>query len=158
MEPAATLTVRPWPDTVIDRVGHDARSRYVEQFWLGVLGPSTTWFLRLVAHELDQEPHGFRLDLGATALALGLGPPGGRSSPLHRAVDRAVRFRLARAVGTDGLDVRRRLPPLNRHQLERLPPSVREAHADWQEQQLARDSFREAQRRARRLALSLLEA
>ena len=40
---AQTLAIRPWPDPVIDAVGHDPRSSYVEHFWLGVLGPSTTW-------------------------------------------------------------------------------------------------------------------
>lgn len=34
------LTIRPWPDEVIDALGHDPRSAYVERFWLGVLGPS----------------------------------------------------------------------------------------------------------------------
>src|SRR6187402_1409308 len=99
MEAAAALTIRPWADTVIDRVGHDARSAYVEQFWLAVLGPSTTWFLRLLAHRLDQAPDGFDLDLRATARTLGLGPPNGRGSPLQRSVERTVRFGLARTVG-----------------------------------------------------------
>jgi hypothetical protein len=41
--PSATiLPVRPWPDPVIDALGHDPRSAYVERFWLGILGPSTT--------------------------------------------------------------------------------------------------------------------
>jgi hypothetical protein len=157
MEPAPALTIRPWADTVVDRVGHDARSRYVEQFWLGVLGPSTTWFLRLVAHRLDREPDGFDLDLRATARSLGLGAPEGRHAPLHRTVERTVRFGLARTVGHHGLDVRRRLPPLNRGQVARLPEPVRRAHADWQEHELVNDRFEEAQRRARRLALSLFE-
>jgi hypothetical protein len=33
------LPVRPWPDSVIDALGHDPRSAYVERFWLGILGP-----------------------------------------------------------------------------------------------------------------------
>ena len=33
--------VEPWPDPVIDELGHDPRSAYVERFWLPVLGPST---------------------------------------------------------------------------------------------------------------------
>lgn len=28
------LPVRPWPDSVIDALGHDPRSAYVERFWL----------------------------------------------------------------------------------------------------------------------------
>ena len=158
MEPAPVLHLHPWADAVIDRVGHDARSAYVEQFWLGILGPSTTWLLRHVAHRLDREPDGFELDLRHTAGNLGLGPPVGRHSPIHRAVDRTVRFGLARTVGHDGIDVRRRLPPLNRGQVSRLPHPVQRAHREWQEQLLVSDRFEEAQRRARRLALSLLEA
>ncbi len=44
----AILPVRPWPDGVIDALGHDPRSLYVERFWLGILGPSTTWLLRFL--------------------------------------------------------------------------------------------------------------
>ena len=58
--PIATLTVRPWPDAVIDAVGHEARSPYVERFWLGVLGPSSTWLLRRLVARLDDEPDGLR--------------------------------------------------------------------------------------------------
>ena len=32
----------PWLDPVIDELGHDPRSAYVETFWLPVLGPPTT--------------------------------------------------------------------------------------------------------------------
>ena len=144
------MLIRPWPDTVIDKVGHDARSRYVEQFWLGILGPSTTWFLRLVAHRLDGEPDGFELDLPAAARTLGVGHGG----PMQRAIDRTVRFGLARPAGQDVLDVRRRLPPLTRWQLAKLHEEDQQAHADWQQQVL---SFDQLQRRARRLALSLFE-
>jgi len=147
------MEIRPWSDAVIDKVGHDARSRYVEQFWLGILGPSTTWFLRLIAHRLDTEPDGFELDLRATARTLGLGAGG----PLQRTIDRASRFGLARESGLDALDVRRRLPPLNRGQVARLHEAARQAHADWQEQQLVVDRFEDDRRRARRLALSLFE-
>lgn len=44
MEPSPAPThlhVRPWADTVVDRLGHDPRSAYVEAFWLGILGPLT---------------------------------------------------------------------------------------------------------------------
>ena len=144
------MQIRPWPDTVIDKVGHDARSRYVEQFWLGILGPSTTWFLRLVAHRLDGEPDGFDLDLPSTARTLGVGHGG----PLQRTIDRTVRFGLARAAGPDALDVRRRLPPLTRWQIDKLHETDQVAHAEWQQAVL---TFDELQRRARRLALSLFE-
>jgi hypothetical protein len=39
--PPASLAVVPWEDVVIDELGHDPRSLYVERFWLGILGPSS---------------------------------------------------------------------------------------------------------------------
>ena len=48
-----TLRVVPWPDPIIDQLGFDPRSSYVETYWLGTLGPSTTWLLRRIAHGFD---------------------------------------------------------------------------------------------------------
>ena len=61
--PIDRLTVEAWPDPVIDELGHDPRSAYVERFWLGVLGPSTVWLLRRLADQFDRQPDGFELDL-----------------------------------------------------------------------------------------------
>src|SRR3954470_6917583 len=90
----ATLDVRPWPDTVIDRVGYDPRSPYVERFWLGVLGPSSVVLLRRIAGELEANPAGFELPLEETAKALGLGMKGGRNSPFLRTLTRCEQFHL----------------------------------------------------------------
>ncbi len=68
--PVSVLSILPWPDGVIDALGHDPRSLYVERFWLGILGPSTTWLLRHLASGLDASPGGFDLDLAQTAQAL----------------------------------------------------------------------------------------
>lgn len=38
--PIPTIAVEAWSDPVIDQLGHDPRSAYVERFWLPVLGPS----------------------------------------------------------------------------------------------------------------------
>lgn len=152
----AVLPVRPWPDPVIDTLGHDPRSAYVERFWLGVLGPSTTWLLRLLATELEANPAGFQLDLIETAQILGLGGRGGRHSPFMRSLGRCCRFDLAE-VRDGTLVVRRKLPPLNRRQLLRLPPSLQEAHRQWQEADLQVPAAEQLRRRSRRLALSLLE-
>ena len=131
--PNATLHVSAWADPVLDRVGHDPRSAYVEQFWLGILGPSTTWLLRRLADGLDARPDGYDLTLEDTARSLGLGMKGGRHSPFVRALVRACQFRLAQIVGDEGLAVRTKLPSLSRHQLERLPPGLRDAHRSWEE-------------------------
>ena len=50
--PIPSVAVEAWPDPVVDELGHDPRSTYVERFWLPVLGPSTVWFLRRVADGL----------------------------------------------------------------------------------------------------------
>jgi hypothetical protein len=147
----------PWPDAVIDSLGHDPRSAYVERFWLGILGPSTTWLLRHLAAGLDATPDGFELDLAQTAQALGLGSRGGRHSPFMRALTRLCQFDLAEARPDGALAVRRKVPPLNRRQVLRLPSSLAEAHHAWQAEQLETPAQEQQRRRARRLALSLIE-
>lgn len=155
--PSDRLIVRAWPDEVIDALGFDPRSAYVEQFWLGILGPSTTWLLRRMAAGLDEEPDGFELALGETARALGLGDHHGRHAPFRRAVNRTIQFDLARATGPEELEVRRRLPSLSRRQLLRLGPQLQVAHRSWQDQQTPTPTADAQRRRARQLALSLFE-
>jgi hypothetical protein len=154
-----SLFVRPWPDDAIDSLGFDPRSRYVELFWLGILGPSTTWLLRRLAAELEASPAGFHLPLTDTARALGLGHMGGRHSPFVRALGRLCQFDLAQAG--DGpepaLAVRRKVPPLSRRQLVRLPDHVQAAHRAWQEAELRTPAHDQLRRRCRQLALSLFE-
>ena len=53
--------------------------------------------------------------------------------------------------------MRRRLPPLNRGQLNRLSPALQARHAAWQEEQSRLPTGELQLRRARQLALSLLE-
>ena len=154
---ADVLDIRPWPDPVIDSLGHDPRSAYVEQFWLGILGPSTTWLMRRLAAGLEASPAGFELPLADTARALGLGDKGGRHSPFTRALSRVCQFDLGQVQGEGSMAVRRKVPPLNRRQVERLPESLREAHQRWQDDQLRTPAIEALRRRCRRLALSLVE-
>jgi hypothetical protein len=157
--PAPTLRVLPWEDLVIDELGHDPRSLYVERFWLGILGPSATWLLRRVAGELEAHPDGFELDLVGTALELGLGHKAGRHAPFVRCIDRCCRFGLARADDATTLLVRRKLPPLTRVQVERLPEHLRREHGRWQEHPTPGSPvvLEQLRQRARQLALSLLQ-
>ncbi|HEX8580687.1 MAG TPA: hypothetical protein VF640_00075 [Acidimicrobiales bacterium] len=153
----ARLLVRPWPDPVIDALGHDPRSAYVERFWLGVLGPTATWLLRAVAHRFEEEPAGFHLDVGEAARTLGLGGGTGRHSPFVRAIGRCCQFGLAQPVGAGTIAVRRKLPPLTRHQVSKLPPGAQQAHRAWQQEALRRPDVDQLRHRGRRLALSLFE-
>ena len=154
---AETLTIRPWPDPVIDSLGHDPRSHYVETYWLGILGPSTTWLLRRLAVGLEANPAGFELPLADTARCLGLGDKGGRHSPFMRALTRLVQFDLAQPHGDPELAVRRKLPPLNRRQVQRLPALLQAQHRALQEADLRVPALEGMRRRGRQLALSLLE-
>lgn len=163
MRPAPTfipldhLSVKSWPDEVIDAVGHHPCSAYVENFWLGVLGPSTTFLLRHLVTTLEAAPDGFDLALDVTARRLGLGEKGGRHSPFMRSLARLVQFELAELEDQRTLAVRLRVPPLNRRQLLRLPASMQEAHVQWQERQLQTPPVEMLRRRSRQLALSYLE-
>jgi len=106
----------------------------------------------------EGQPDAFALDLAETAQAIGIGGngggAGGRNSPFARTLVRACQFGLAQTNGTQ-LAVRRRLPPLNARQLERLPARLRTLHATWPLP--ARETPDAAARRARRLALTLSE-
>ena len=156
-EPAGSLAIRPWPDDVIDSLGHDPRSAYVETYWLGILGPSTTWLLRRLVAGLEATPAGFDLPLAETARCLGLGDKGGRNSPFMRALTRLVQFDLAQPHGDPVLAVRRKLPPLNRRQVLRLPAVLQAQHQALQEADLRVPALEAMRRRGRQLALSLLE-
>lgn len=151
------LRVRPWNDPVVDRLGHDPRSAYVERFWLGILGPSTTWLLRRLAAGLDEDPEGFDLDLATCARSLGLSSRSGRNAPFQRAIRRSCDFGLARYEDATTLAVRRRVPPLSLGQVRRLPAPLRDEHRAWQEHPPEQPSAEELRQRARRLALSLVE-
>jgi len=148
------LHIVRWHDPLIDQLGHDPRSRYAELFWLGVLGPSTTLLLRHLADTLDAGSGSAHVDLIDIAARLGLGHRGGRNSPLSGSMQRAVRFGAARSAGPNTLEVRHRLAPLNRAQVERLPPALQSRHAEWHNATTDEPS---ARWRARRLALSLIE-
>ena len=91
------ILIEPLHDPIVEALGHDPRSEYVERFWLPVLGPSTTWLIRYLGARLDADPCGCTLDVGATA-ALGLGERSGRHGPFLRSMARAIDFDVAALV------------------------------------------------------------
>jgi len=153
-----TIRVVGWPDPVIDRLGYDPRSLYVETFWLGILGPTSTWLIRRFAAGLDDAPAGFDLDLEDTARAMGLGGRSGRHSPFRRALARCVTFQVARQIGPTTLAVRRKIPPLPRRHLQRLPASLQDQHEQWMTATRRSPLLEEVRRHSRRLALGLVES
>jgi hypothetical protein len=146
------ITVRPWLDPVVDDDGFDPRSRYVEVFWLGVLGPTATWLIRRLVAGLERSPDGYDLDLHATAQAMGLSYTSGRSSPFSKALQRCVMFGLAHPID-GGLAVRRRVPPISFRHLRRMPESVQAEHDQWLRRSIGADELS----RAHRLATTMLE-
>ncbi len=69
----AALRVTPWPDPVLDVLGHDPRSWYAETFWLPTLGPTALLLMRHLADRFERTPDGVELPVADTAAALGLG-------------------------------------------------------------------------------------
>lgn len=135
--PEAVLGVVGWPDPVLDQLGHDPRSAYVERFWLPVLGPSCLLLVRRLAAELERRPEGFEVESTRWARELGIGMKGGQHGPFWRAVERACRFGAARRNGPR-LALRRRLPPLSTRQVQRLPASLQLEHDQWAAARLER--------------------
>ena len=123
------------------QVGHAPSSSYVETFWLPVLGPSTTWLIRLLNQRIDRDGENVEIGIADAGFALGLGERPGKHSPLIRALSRAADFDLVmRAVPSpDPADakasthhltllVRRTLPSLSSRLVERLPPALAREH------------------------------
>ena len=152
-----TLRIVEWVDPVADPHGMHPCSRYVELYWLGIIGPSTTWLLRRLTYGLEVHGEGFDLHLPETARSLGLGDKMGKNSPFRRALARLITFELARPHGPGGLSVRQHIPPLPLRHLSRLPESLQRSHRRWLVEQTLTEPER-MRRRALRLAEGLAEA
>ncbi len=150
----ATIRVVPWIDAIADPHGVHACSRYVELYWLGILGPSATWLLRRLSYGLEISAAGFDLDLAETARCLGLGERMGKNSPFRRSLQRLTTFGLARPYGSGSLAVRTRIPPLPLRHLERLPTSLQQSHRRWTAERSLPEP-EQMRRRAARLAAGL---
>ena len=151
------IRVVAWDDPGDDpTAGHDPRSRYVERFWLGILGPATTLFLRRAATELDAAPGGWWMDVEATARSLGLGASS-RHAPFQRALGRACTFGHAKALDPSMIAVRRRVRELTTNQLGHLPEALQREHARVTGASGAVDTVVIDADRAAELARTLLE-
>lgn len=126
----ATVMIVPWHDPIVDAVGFDVRSSYVELFWLNVLGPTATWALRRLVTGLDRYPLGYELDLAETASMLGLAYSAGTSNSFGKALHRCQLFGMSQAV-PGGLAVRRRVPPVAARHISRMPPQLQVMHQRW---------------------------
>jgi hypothetical protein len=148
------LMIVPWHDPVVDSIGYEVRSQYVELFWLNVLGPTATWILRRLVLGFDRYPLGYELDLDETASALGLTYTVGTANAFMRSLNRCVLFGVSQPTD-GGLAVRRRVPPVATRHLMRMPPQLRQAHEQWN-LPVTRISYEDLER-ARVLAEAMIE-
>lgn len=127
---APSLVVEPWPDPVVEAVGHDPRSAYANEFWLPILGPSVLAVTRKLIERLESAGGPTTVDvieLGASVgLGRNVGPDGlGRNSRIVATLARMCQFGLAEAHPGTGdrtlFRVRTAWAPLTRRQAERLP-------------------------------------
>ena len=121
------IPVVAFDDPVVEALGFDPDSVYAETYWLPVIGPTALWALRRLTRWLEDSPEGYPLALAPFARELGLGDGAGRSSPVVRSLARIIGFGLAEIRG-DLLMVRRRVPPLARRHVQRLPGHLAAQH------------------------------
>jgi hypothetical protein len=123
----AIVTVRPWRDAVVERLGFPVTSPYVEGVWLPVLGPSATWALRRLGLWVEANPQGLTVDLRGLAAELGLRPNLRRSSPMVRTLGRMERFAMI-TWANDEILTRTTVGPVPQRHLRRLPDRVIDLH------------------------------
>ena len=123
-----SLPVRTWSDPLVEEHGYPVESRYVEIFWLPILGPSATWAFRRLARIAATDD--IAISVTELASALGLGHGTGRSSMIARTLARLVMFGMARWEG-DAIAVRQAVAPLPARHLARLSPALQRAHENW---------------------------
>lgn len=131
------LPVTVWRDRVVDEIGFDPRSDYVETYWLVVLGPSCVLAARRMADWLERQPDGLEVALDALGRTLGLGASAARHSQLTRTLCRLIDFGMA-AIERDTYAVRTAFPPLARRHLARLPEYLLARHFADLNEHLAR--------------------
>lgn len=150
-----TAFVLPLIDPAIADSGFDARSEYVELFWLPILGPSCVWLLRHCARRFDMEPKGFEFPIADTAAAIGIRTNGGKHNAFHRTIDRLISFGMGRTIDDRTIELRKIVPQLHQGQLARLDERMRHVH----EQRVAHTDEERAEvvERARGVAATLLE-
>ena len=125
---APVLTVSALVDPVVDDLGFDPTSAYVEYLWLPRTGPSVTWCYRRLTAGLRPAGQPYEIELAFLAHALGLGVGTARNSPIQKTLLRLVVFGLAAQISDSELAVRRRAPWLPLGSVRRLDPRLQRLH------------------------------
>jgi hypothetical protein len=125
-----TIVVVPWVDPVVDEAGASVFSRYVEMYWLPVLGPSALWMMRRMVMGFETFPAGYEMDCATTATDLGLSFSASPNCSFSRSLSRCLHFGAAQPH-QGGLAVRCYLPAVSKRHLQRLSAPLRDAHDAW---------------------------
>ncbi|MHB8188826.1 MAG: hypothetical protein ACYDHP_00045 [Ferrimicrobium sp.] len=124
----SAFTIEPWNDPLALESGYPVQSRYVELFWLPLLGPSSLILLRRLDQLLSAGSDSVTISTQELARSLGLGASSCHRSLLTKTIARCSDFHVLRNPDPETLSVRRRLHPLSDRQLTRLPAGLRELH------------------------------
>ena len=108
-------------------------SRYVEELWLPVLGPTCTVILRHFGVALSREGS-FSTSLAELPHRFGLGSGHGPNSLFGRSIARLIAFELAQLSGRKTLMIKTVLPSLTDAQVARLHPTLQFRHRRWVDQ------------------------
>ena len=122
------IQISAWIDPIIESLGFDPRSSYVEHFWLPILGPSCIFLLRRLAYTFDLDTATQEVSLRDISFEIGLGSPKGFGNSITKTLNRCIQFDMAKLQPNGTLSVRRSLPPLNQRQLARLPTDLQNLH------------------------------
>ncbi|MFM8870428.1 MAG: hypothetical protein ACKOFD_02480 [Actinomycetota bacterium] len=133
------ITVAPWRQASITRSCPLAECRYLEQFWLGILGPTATWLARhlsrlvMAQSEVNTSHVGITVDISELGARLGVSTQPLHDSVLSRAINRLIMFNFAAPSGSDEsvLEMRTTAPRVSDRLVARMHPSLRDAHWQW---------------------------
>lgn len=124
-EPSTTITVLAWRDQLVEShpESHPTASIETLVWWTPILGPTAT----LIAHRFaGYAAQGTEVEFSFADLSRTFGM-GSSLTRVRAALLRLERFRVI-SVNDGTVFVRIALPPLTRHQLDQLPPYLRELY------------------------------
>ncbi len=152
-----TISICAWIDLLVDSMGFDPRSSYVEHFWLPILGPSSIFLLRRLAYLFDVNSGTQEVSLKDISFEIGLGSPKGFGNSITKTLNRLIQFDMAKLLPSGTLSIRRSIPPLNVRQLARIPLALQDLHHALING-TPQDDSDPTRARSLRLAVSLLDS
>jgi hypothetical protein len=121
------MMITPWYDEATKSDGFPTLSRYVEWYWLPILGPTALLALRRMASAFEWYSNGYESPVDELASSLGLTYTESSHNQFTRAISRLMYFGAVRGTAYS-LDVRTSMPLVPPAHLARLHPGLRATH------------------------------